>query len=60
MPTILSPCNGICRINVRSGMCESCFRTSEEIKAWPSMSDERRHQLLQVLEQRQMEMARFD
>ncbi len=29
--TPASPCIGICRINLRAGFCEGCYRTAEEI-----------------------------
>jgi hypothetical protein len=57
---VQSPCIGICRINVRSGQCEGCWRTVEEIAAWPKMADGQRQQLVLVLEQRQEESASFD
>ncbi len=60
MPTVPSPCNGLCRINRRTGLCEGCFRTTEEIGAWTGMPDERRYQLLQTIERRQTELIRFD
>lgn len=49
-----SPCNGFCRINMRSGLCEGCKRTREEIGSWPMMPDQQRQQLLLMLEQRKI------
>ncbi len=57
---VQSPCIGICRINTQSGMCEGCWRTVEEIRAWPKMADGQRQQLVLVLEERQAESASFD
>jgi len=51
---IPSPCNGFCRINMRSGLCEGCLRTREEIGAWRLLPDQERQQLLLVLEQRKI------
>jgi uncharacterized protein len=36
---IPSPCTSICRMDVRSGWCEGCLRTLDEIAAWSTMSD---------------------
>jgi predicted Fe-S protein YdhL (DUF1289 family) len=53
----LSPCIGICRISVRAGICEGCFRTPEEIAAWPRLLPEQRRQVMLVVEKRQAETA---
>ena len=34
-----SPCTGVCRIDARSGCCEGCLRTLDEIAAWSTMDD---------------------
>lgn len=60
MPSVSSPCIGICRINIRAGLCEGCYRTAEEIGAWPGMHDEQQRQLLLELAQRQVDGADFD
>jgi predicted Fe-S protein YdhL (DUF1289 family) len=53
----LSPCIGICRINIRSGFCEGCSRTPEEISAWPKLLPEQRREVMLVLEKRQAATA---
>jgi predicted Fe-S protein YdhL (DUF1289 family) len=30
-----SPCTNVCRIDQRSGLCEGCRRTADEIARWP-------------------------
>jgi uncharacterized protein len=55
-----SPCIGVCRINVQSGLCAGCWRTMEEITAWPGMAESNRRHLLLVLEQRQATLAMPD
>ncbi|GBG15503.1 uncharacterized protein NMK_3111 [Novimethylophilus kurashikiensis] len=52
--SVPSPCNGLCRINMRSGLCEGCLRTREEIGSWRMLPDPERQQLLLVLEQRKV------
>ncbi|HWH82797.1 MAG TPA: DUF1289 domain-containing protein [Burkholderiaceae bacterium] len=34
-----SPCNQVCRIDARTGWCEGCGRTLDEIAAWGTMDD---------------------
>jgi uncharacterized protein len=37
----LSPCIGICRLDVR-GYCEGCLRTGDEIARWRGMDEQER------------------
>ena len=60
MSQVVSPCIGICRINIQSGLCEGCLRTRDEIAAWSDMREDQRKQLVLVLEQRLTESANFD
>lgn len=46
-----SPCTGVCRLG-KSGLCEGCLRTLEEISDWPAMSEEERQALLLMLKAR--------
>jgi len=39
---------------MRTGLCEGCLRTREEIGAWRMLPDNQRQQLLLVLEQRKI------
>ncbi|MBL8446131.1 MAG: DUF1289 domain-containing protein [Zoogloeaceae bacterium] len=34
-----SPCINVCRMDPRSGLCEGCFRTLDEIAGWSRASD---------------------
>lgn len=35
-----SPCVSVCRMDARSGLCEGCFRTLDEIAEWSGASDD--------------------
>lgn len=37
--TVPSPCTNVCRMDERSGWCEGCLRTLDEIAGWAAMSD---------------------
>lgn len=50
-----SPCISICRMNPRTGLCEGCFRTIEEIAQWGSASEERKRQVWVEIRRRQQE-----
>lgn len=34
-----SPCINVCRMDARSGLCEGCARTLDEIAGWAAMSE---------------------
>jgi uncharacterized protein len=34
---VASPCTGVCRIDPRTGWCEGCARSLDEIAAWGSL-----------------------
>ena len=34
-----SPCIDVCRMDARTGWCEGCLRTIDEIAGWSTMSD---------------------
>lgn len=35
-----SPCNSVCRMDARTGWCEGCARTLDEIAAWSTLNDD--------------------
>lgn len=41
-----SPCTKVCSIDRRTGWCLGCYRTGEEIGAWPAMSSQAKLALL--------------
>lgn len=52
---ILTPCIGICSLDDQ-GLCEGCHRTTGEIAAWGTLSDDVRRWLMEsVLPQREAE-----
>ena len=55
---IPSPCIGVCAMNEATGLCEGCFRTIDEIRAWWDMEQQDKAQVMQEIEKRQA--ALFD
>jgi hypothetical protein len=46
---IRSPCINVCRIDDRTGWCEGCRRTIDEIMAWPRASEAERRAIVAAL-----------
>ncbi len=44
-----SPCTKVCRIDTGSGFCLGCWRTGEEIGAWPALTAQEKRDLLRRL-----------
>lgn len=57
---IKSPCIGVCAMDDLSGLCQGCYRTIGEIKAWWDMNQGEQKDLLTALEERQLQAANFD
>ena len=47
-----SPCTDICLLNERTGLCEGCWRSMDEISAWRSASEEERRAILRRIDER--------
>jgi len=55
---IESPCNSVCRMDERLGLCEGCHRTMDEIARWSQMSDAEKRQVLAALPARRAEIGK--
>ena len=49
---VASPCIDVCRMNPRTGTCEGCRRTIDEIAAWSAYTDTEKRAVLARLAQR--------
>ncbi|MDO9206364.1 DUF1289 domain-containing protein [Methylotenera sp.] len=58
-PEIKSPCVGVCAVDESSGLCQGCYRTIDEIKAWWDMGQTEQKNLLVALEERQLQQINF-
>jgi uncharacterized protein len=43
---IITPCIGVCTMDERSGLCDGCARTLDEIARWGSMDEAQRRRLM--------------
>ena len=57
---IQSPCISVCAMDDLTGLCQGCYRTIDEIKAWWDMDLEEQKNLLVALEERQLQQVSFD
>jgi predicted Fe-S protein YdhL (DUF1289 family) len=46
---VASPCVNVCRMNDRSGWCEGCFRSLDEIAHWSLLDDDEKRAVLAQL-----------
>jgi len=49
---VASPCTSVCKLDPRTGWCEGCWRTLDEIAAWSTMSDADKRAVWAQLRQR--------
>ena len=52
--TVASPCTNVCRIDRRSGWCEGCLRSIDEITGWALATDDQRRSILAALPGRRL------
>jgi len=52
---VASPCVNLCRLDQKTGCCEGCLRTLDEIAAWSAASSDQRRAILRAVEQRREE-----
>ena len=55
---IPSPCIGVCRLDLGTGLCTGCMRTLDEIAAWPAAADAERLAIVQRLRARRRAAGR--
>ncbi len=56
-PAVPSPCIDVCRMDPRTGWCEGCARTIDEIAQWASLDDAAKRQVWALLPQRREQLA---
>ncbi|QNE33409.1 DUF1289 domain-containing protein [Sphingomonas sp. NBWT7] len=47
MPSVETPCIGICRLDDEGEMCLGCYRTLDEIGAWRDADEARRRLIIE-------------
>jgi uncharacterized protein len=43
---VASPCIDVCRMDQRTGLCEGCLRTIDEIAAWGALTESMKREVL--------------
>ncbi len=49
-----SPCNNICVMHPRHGICAGCYRTLDEIACWGGLSPQERRDVIDILPARKL------
>jgi predicted Fe-S protein YdhL (DUF1289 family) len=44
---VISPCIGICDVDLRTQVCKGCHRTLQEIAEWTTKSDDERQAIME-------------
>ncbi len=53
-PAVASPCINVCKMDARTGWCEGCLRTIDEIAVWSALSDDDKRAVWAELRQRRI------
>jgi uncharacterized protein len=56
-PPIPSPCISVCKMDARTGLCEGCLRTLDEIAAWSVLDDLAKRAVWKLLPRRREALA---
>ena len=48
----MSPCISVCRMSLKTELCEGCLRTIDEIANWSILSDDEKRHILKLVEER--------
>jgi uncharacterized protein len=54
---VASPCIDVCRMDPRTGLCEGCLRTLDEIAAWGALTESMKREVLANIEARRAALA---
>ncbi|HEX7439114.1 MAG TPA: DUF1289 domain-containing protein [Caldimonas sp.] len=53
-PIVASPCIEVCTLDPRTGLCEGCLRTLDEIAVWGVLSNRQKREVWKLLSQRRL------
>ena len=48
----ISPCIGVCELDLESDLCVGCLRTSQEIMTWSQISNKKAMQIMEETKNR--------
>jgi hypothetical protein len=48
----MSPCIGLCKLDIETGFCIGCLRTGEEIAMWPQIDNKQIRYILEEIKSR--------
>jgi hypothetical protein len=50
--SVSTPCIAVCRVDARTKLCAGCLRTTDEICAWPRLTETERQRIMATLSSR--------
>ena len=48
----ISPCIGVCKLDVNNNLCIGCFRSADEIAKWPQLDNKKALQIIEEIKDR--------
>ena len=48
----ISPCIGVCKLDVNSNLCIGCLRSADEIAKWPQLDNEKALKIIEEIKYR--------
>jgi len=55
--SVASPCINVCAIDPRTGWCEGCLRSIDEIAAWGALDEPMKREVLHFVAERRLSAA---
>ena len=49
---ILSPCIGVCELDIDDNFCIGCFRSTDEIAKWPLLDNQKALEIMEDIKKR--------
>lgn len=56
---VKSPCIDKCKLNLKTDLCEGCYRSAEEISNWKVFTNEQKKNVLKLLKKRKLKFLFF-
>lgn len=48
----ISPCIGVCKLDIESNLCVGCLRSADEIAKWPQLDNEKALKIMEDIKYR--------
>jgi uncharacterized protein len=55
-PEVESPCISVCAMDEKTGLCQGCYRTAEEIEKWWDLDNAQKEEIVQKASMREAQL----